>query len=776
MIGARKPAMSPKPLAARSSDRVSPGGGKAAPATKFTLADLPFDVLRVVAAHVRRQPDCCGFECCHRDKKDDGNTVHLPEVPVYSKAARSLAALRRTCSAWFHVANAALQCHVQLVLKTEVTKINGVQSLRVSLAPLRDDVVLAPAGLVVTEPPTFGAADASGVHVVDKLTTSGAAVVLVPDFGKPGERGRRIPIPSMLVTSVSLIEHENLAYLMQIGIGVDMPIDNAAFMALLDCAFQRFPRVAHLTFGQSPVPAPSLSSPLLALRDTLTVLALTSWLPWPATTPPISLPNLRALTCLSFQERDPRDSDGIKSLPITAPKLQELCVGAVRIHPQFFYDFLAPYRATLKNLALKGIVEPTAKDMARMAAGAPGKWVELRELSGSMTALFLMAAGTEFNPMPQLRHIKLGPGEFLGHVAGVRLPALPKLETLETIRFEELQPSMLRDFSLVAPYIKFLDLMKCKLAPAATKMPPPVTVVFPHLEKLMLDRTVLHKSLAATIQAPNVSVLFIDPLDPVAAVLDYPLPATLTTLIIAQLKSHDSVHLRASTIDALPHLSTLQLQTHVKWVGGTLPVLPHVTRFSALVETVDELAQVPHAMPNLVDLEVARTCESCADALRHIPDRPLERLETHVLHPRIMGQIMAMASLKTFGVTLVRLSKADKGAPLNQLDLVYDERSRVLWHVLPRIVPHDSLLAKKLAVKVVNATDVERVKGEIGAAIRALVVTPANKMAGRALRGAVPVEVVVGQNVARDVAKALTAVVRPLTLAGYIRGRVLAEA
>ncbi|KNE64494.1 hypothetical protein AMAG_09508 [Allomyces macrogynus ATCC 38327] len=244
--------------------------------------------------------------------------------------------------------------------------------------------------------------------------------------------------------------------------------------------------------------------------------------------------------------------------------------------------------------------------------------------------------------------------------------------------------------------------------------------------------------------------LFIDPENPVS-VRDYPLPSTLTTLIFAQSTLHDSVHL-----------------PHIKWVGGTLPVLPHVAHFSALVETVNELAQVPHTLPNLVNLEVVRTCESCADALRYIPDRRIKQLDAHVLHPRILAQIMSMTSIKTPGFTTVRLDKADQGVPVDRLDLVNDEQCWMLWYVLQQIVPRDSLLAQ--------ATDVPRVIEEIGDAIHALVVVPANMMARRALRGAVPVEVVVGKKVGSNMAKALTAIVRPLTLSGYIRGRVLAEA
>ncbi|KAJ3367814.1 hypothetical protein GGF31_007061 [Allomyces arbusculus] len=806
MIGARKLTVFAKnPRAPRSSDRAPPPG-KRAGIKKLALTDLPLDVLRVVAAQVRGLHDCCDYDCCHRVEDDDGDDVDLPYLPIYSVAARSLAALRRTCSAWFQVVNETLQCHVQLALKTEVAKINGVRSLRVSLAPLRDDVVWAPPGLAVMEPrpaassatsgsktgsaptptpsrrrttaprkPVPGADDpsaaatATNVRVVDKLKAAGAAVVLVPDFGKRGERGRRIPIPTKLVTSVSLIEPES-AYILQNGrtVGDDLPADNSAFATLLDRIFKRFPRLAKLSFGKVMVPAPTLDRPLLAVRNTLTSIRFTALIPWPVTTPPLTLPHLRDMTLLFLEQRDPRDKEGLKTLPIRAPNLQTLYLGSIKIHAQFFRNYLGNHRATLKSITIEGNIEPTAKDMAHMAADASAEWSELEDLDVPLTALFLMVAGTQHNAMPELDQLTLRPCRFRGTETAVPLPALPKLRYLCLFAFLQLQPTLLRDIAAAATHLKVLKLTKCKL----TLTKSPITVPFPDLDTLVLDRTVLHKSLAATIQAPAVTMLQIDAEDPADA-RDYPLPATLTDLILSHSASHDSVHLRASALDALPHLSTLQLFTHVAWVGGTAPVLPHVTRFVAVVDIVNEIAQVKQALPKLIDLEVARACESCADALRFLPDRPLERLEAHVLHPVVFAQIMTMESLKTLSTTTVRLAKADKGVPLDRLELVYDQR-RMPWVVLPQVVPRDALLAKKFVIKVVHAPDVVAAMEDIDDGIHALVVGPTQARLGR-MSSAVPVEVVVGEKVPKGAAGAFAMVMRPFELGGFVRGGVYVE-
>ncbi|KAJ3349400.1 hypothetical protein GGF32_005645 [Allomyces javanicus] len=354
---------------------------------------------------------------------------------------------------------------------------------------------------------------------------------------------------------------------------------------------------------------------------------------------------------------------------------------APRIHPRFLPDYLSQHRTTLRELTLYGVIELAAKDLIYVVTreATAIRWPERFDFEVPMRAQFLLAAGAQVNELPRLALLELLPCKFCGAAAPGPLLLLLELTDVSLTGFLLLlQPTLLRNVAMAAPRLRTLRFSTCKIvAPASESQ----RFVIRALTRCLMDRTDLPADLSATIDAPTFQVLRVDSDDPRAVRND------------------------------------LSLLGRVKWVNNQLPVLVHVTQLGATADVVNAIVQIPHTLPDVVHLNVVPSPNPVDDdVLHYLLARPLTLVSVNSVHPRVLAAILALP--KETRLSIARVAKADRGTPIDMLELIYDQ-DRFPWAMIPLIVPRDKVLAKKIVVKVVYAPDVAEAVKDIGAALRA---------------------------------------------------------
>ncbi|KAJ3365594.1 hypothetical protein GGF32_008727 [Allomyces javanicus] len=655
-------------------------------------------------------------------------------------------------------------------MKTSIVGTGYECTAMVSMTPLNKETDWSPGHVAVVRSMTV---EDVGPFLVD--TSHYHLVILVSDFA-PLENQRRIVIPGKLVKALTILEPHS-EYLSKCGrSAVDDSADHhQALTIMLERVFLRFPNVSILKLGKIVLPAPALIRPIMVLCNSLAVLTLSVPFAWPAGTDTLTMPHLRDLTLRFCNARGGgKDKDGLTSLPIMAPTLEKLHLTAPRIHVRFLSVYLVQYRTMLTELVLHAAIDVVAKDMSRIALNVSVGWPKLRILDVPTTALFTMVAGAASDSLCWLVSLKLRPGKFHGAAVPGPLPALTALTELSLTGFLSLQPIFLSVMAEVAPRLSALQLVKCKIASESQR------IVMPALKTCLIDRTVVPKDLTVFIDAPILGELRIEVDDPMA-VRDMHFWPSITTLTVSNNHTRNDavLHLRADALDALQHLTMLNLLGRVQWVDNQPPLLEDVTHLVAYAGAVNALAQEPHALPSLVDLRVTSTSEfwdDDNDFLQHLPTRPLKRFSAKAVHPRVFGAMTGMPLTAGHGLPQGRLAKADRDTPIDVLELVFDHRL-FQWAVIQALIrcPKDQPLAKKVVVKVVFVRDVKDAILSISHTLRAL----ANVMPWEAhlpaKRQPIRVELIVGKDAGAVVAP-LKSMMAALSRRGHMAGEVLMDA
>ncbi|KAJ3362777.1 hypothetical protein GGF32_005580 [Allomyces javanicus] len=238
------------------------------------------------------------------------------------------------------------------------------------------------------------------------------------------------------------------------------------------------------------------------------------------------------------------------------------------------------------------------------------------------------------DPLPQLQSLTLRSTQMSDGTFSIltRLPMMPRLKQASVCGFAPLHVSFLQMLARAAPRLQALSLIQ-NLIVIGDMEPIP----FRALETLVMDQVRLSASLQ--------------------------LWPTITSLTLSILQGpHNPMHLRATILDSLMHLTKLRITTGaVIWVDQVAPTLKTVTTLVATAATVNQLAQGPTTLSNLTHLEiVGGTCT-------------------------------------TIRIGAVRLSRDEN--PLDVLTLEYDPRT-FPWSQVPALMPTHQLLTGRLVIEV----------------------------------------------------------------------------
>ncbi|KAJ3371830.1 hypothetical protein GGF31_002488 [Allomyces arbusculus] len=651
----------------------------ASPCASPHLLNLPEELLCLIAEHVaadgysKLAPD--NFEVDDEDNLDEDNlddeadTLDLLDhdasdsgavghhncVPVRSTVARTLVALRETCTTWQRVVNTVLRWHAALSLDISWNRtLPHPTYFRLDLAPSCNGVSWYPE-LFVEERPF--ACELTPIRAVTSRTTVVAAIA---------EESRdvlRINTDSVRSVQLERVWRSNAG---PVEDASNLQLARLGLSTILARMAARFRHLAILSID-AVLPASSLVLALGILSPTLHVLSTAVNGDWNEAAAMVTLPHLRKLD-LTVHNVEPDDAP-VQTL-ISAPRLNVFRCRAEAIHPDLVDHHLVRF-PDLYELDVKGTLVDLPDDAVSEAPSATAPfWSALRTLLLPAPIFAHMFAACREQTLPCLVMLGIaGSADSRSQLGSPRWPAMPRLKRAE-IKNVVAPPLLFATLAHAAPQLAQLDVVDCALASSCSL---PGQFTFPTLTHLRAGSMDVASFFAASAAAPVLTTVDVHADESESRSLPS-LPWTSVESLTITSTSVPPVVCGAD-LDALPWLTALSLPV-MDWANNDLPVLSTVTHLAAPATTISALAMGMRAR------NVASLAVTIHDGpLRAVPDHaPLRHVLAPLVEPAVLGTISRMVTLETVNVRAVA---APRGMPV---PLVLEYRSKhPLWRALPKL-------------------------------------------------------------------------------------------